>query len=121
MPVLRRLGRALLNMEPCIFSGKVTEDQIKIASVRAVTHGRRGSKTMMEAQMRLDIIVGVIGVLTAFAAGAFWLWASLIPVPDNLDTFISDIQRISQINAYGAGCACVAAICGAYAFARTIV
>ena len=70
--------------------------------------------------MRLDTIVGVLGVMTTFAAGAFWLWVSLIPVPDDLDTFIGDLQRISQINAYGAGCACVAAICGAYTFARTI-
>ena len=70
--------------------------------------------------MRLNIIVGVLGVLSTFAAGAFWLWASLIPVPDNLDTFIGDLQRISQINAYGAGCACVAALCGAYTFARTL-
>jgi hypothetical protein len=70
--------------------------------------------------MKLDIIVGILGVLSTFMAGVFWLWVSLIPVPDNLDTFIGDLQRISQINAYGAGCACVAAICGAYTFARTI-
>jgi hypothetical protein len=70
--------------------------------------------------MRLDIIVGALGVLTAFAAAVFWLWVFLIPVPENLDTFIGDLQRISQINGYGAGCACAAALCGAYAFARTI-
>jgi hypothetical protein len=71
-------------------------------------------------KMKLDTIVGLLGVMTTLAAGAFWLWVSLIPVPDNLDTFIGDLQRISQINAYGAGCACVAALCGAYTFARTI-
>jgi hypothetical protein len=69
--------------------------------------------------MRLDIFVGVLGALASFAAGVFWLWVSLIPVPDNLDTFIGDLQRISQFNAYGAGCACMAAICGAYTFIRT--
>ena len=70
--------------------------------------------------MRLDFAVGALGVLTTLAAGALWLWVSLIPVPDNLDTFIGDLQHISQINAYGAGFACAAAICGAYTFARTI-
>ena len=70
--------------------------------------------------MRPDIFVGALGALSTFAAAVLWGWASLTPIPENLDTFIGDLQWISQINAYGAGCACVAALCGAYTFARTL-
>jgi hypothetical protein len=70
--------------------------------------------------MNLDFIVGFAGVMATFVAGAFWLWASLIKVPDNIDTFISVLQRVGRINAYGAWSACVAALCAAYTFARTI-
>jgi hypothetical protein len=67
-----------------------------------------------------DISPRHLGVLTTLAAGIFWLVASLIEVPDNQDTFIAALQRIGRINAYGAWCACVAALCAAYTFARTI-
>lgn len=67
---------------------------------------------------RIDFIVGVVGVLTSVGAAVFWLWSSLIEVPDNIDTFIGELQRIGRMNARGAMCACVAAICGTYAFAR---
>ncbi|CAM2192882.1 conserved protein of unknown function [Paraburkholderia kururiensis] len=67
---------------------------------------------------RIDFIVGVVGVLTSVGAAVFWLWSSLIEVPDNIDTFIGELQRIGRMNARGAMCACVGAICGAYAFAR---
>ncbi|HEY9537610.1 MAG TPA: hypothetical protein VIS03_08455 [Kiloniellaceae bacterium] len=50
-------------------------------------------------------------VLAVLAAG-FWLWASLITVPDNVDTFISVLQRIGKLNAYGALSASFAAACG---------
>jgi len=62
------------------------------------------------------IVVSGIGATAAAFAAGFWLWASLIPVPDNIDTFIGELQRISRINAYGAMSACVAAISGVVLF-----
>jgi hypothetical protein len=68
----------------------------------------------------LDPIFGAAGVLTSLVAGALWLRASLIDVPDNLDTFIDVLQRIGRLNAYGAWSACGAAVCAAYGFGRSI-
>ena len=64
----------------------------------------------------LTIISG-LGVVAALFAAGFWFWASILEVPDNIDTFISALQRISRINAYGGLSATVAAICGATLFA----
>ena len=44
--------------------------------------------------------------------------ASVIPVPDNLDTFITALQWISRINAIDAICATMAAVCAAYSFVK---
>lgn len=50
----------------------------------------------------------------------FWLWASLIKVSTNIDTFIGVLQQIGRVNALGAASACGAAMCGVYTFARSI-
>ena len=55
-----------------------------------------------------------IGVLAAY----WWLRASLVKVPDNIDTIVAALQRASRLNAYGAGAAVVAALCAAFLFAR---
>lgn len=64
-----------------------------------------------------SMIVGIIGAFAAVAAAVFWAWASIIKVPDNIDTFIRVLQRIGRLNAYAASCAVVAALCAAYGFA----
>jgi hypothetical protein len=46
-----------------------------------------------------DKWVSAIGVLSSIGAAGFWLWASLIPVPDNQDTFIAALQLVSGIKA----------------------
>ncbi|HEU4342024.1 MAG TPA: hypothetical protein VFU31_10670 [Candidatus Binatia bacterium] len=68
--------------------------------------------------MTLDIVVGGIGMAAAIVAAALWLYASLIAPPDNLDTFIGELQRIARLNAYAAWAAVVAALCAAYLFGR---
>ncbi len=50
----------------------------------------------------LTIISGFGAVAALFAAG-FWFRASILEVPDNIDTFLGKLQRISRINACG-GC-----------------
>ena len=69
--------------------------------------------------MNREILTGIagIGAFAALLAALFWSWASILEVPDNMDTFISALQRISRINAYGGFSATVAAICGATLFA----
>jgi hypothetical protein len=69
---------------------------------------------------KIDLVVGIFGVATSFGAAAFWLWASLIDVPDNIDTFINALQQAGQINSWAAMSACAAALCGTYTFARSI-
>ena len=58
-----------------------------------------------------------IGAASSLGAAGFF-WASVIPVPDNLDTFITALQWISRINAIAAICATMAAVCAAYSFVK---
>jgi len=60
----------------------------------------------------LTTVVGSVGTIAALLAAIFWLWASLVHVPDNVDTFIAALQWASRLNSYGAMAASVAAICG---------
>jgi len=64
----------------------------------------------------MNIWTGSIGAFAALVAAGFWLWASLIKVPDNLDTFISVLQKIGRLNAYAAFAAAVSALFGALSF-----
>ena len=66
----------------------------------------------------LDTVIKGFAVLAAIAAAGCWLYASLIPVPDNIDTFIAELQRISRWNAYAAGTAAIGAMCAGYLFMR---
>ncbi|WP_413987936.1 hypothetical protein ACMDCR_18065 [Labrys okinawensis] len=68
----------------------------------------------------LDVCVAATGMLCSAGAAAFWLWASLINVPNNIDTFIGVLQRIGRLNAVAAAFGFVAALCAVYAFARSI-
>lgn len=70
--------------------------------------------------MTINAVVAGLGAVAGVLAAALWLWASLVPVPDNIDTFIGALQRASRLNAYGAGAAAVAAVCAAILFARQI-
>ena len=65
--------------------------------------------------------VAAVGVLSSIAAAGFWLLASLLPMPNNQDTFIEALQFISRINAIAAIWASVAAICAAYSFLKSIL
>ena len=67
----------------------------------------------------LDYAVAVVGVIASLTAAVLWFWGSLIPVPDNVDTFIAELQRIGRLNGWGAVAASIAAVCAAYALWRT--
>ena len=54
-----------------------------------------------------------IGIAASLIAAVLWLWASLLKVPDNIDTFIPALQRISRLNAWAAFAASIAAACAA--------
>ncbi len=70
--------------------------------------------------MIINTIVSGLGVVASVMAASLWLGASLVPVPDNIDTFIGALQRASRLNAYGAAAAAVAALCATLLFARQI-
>ena len=70
--------------------------------------------------MTFDIFVSGIGALAALVAAGFWISASLVNVPDNIDTFIAALQRASRRSSYAAFSAAVAAICGAILFAQQV-
>lgn len=50
----------------------------------------------------------------AFAAAIFWLWASLVTVPDSLDDFTPALRTQSRMNAIGALFAASAAAVSGY-------
>ena len=68
----------------------------------------------------MSVLVSGIGVVASLLAAFFWLWASLVTIPDNQDTFIAALQSASRLNAYGALSACVAAASAAFLFARDV-
>ena len=63
--------------------------------------------------MTTNTIASGLGMIAALIAAYWWLRASLIEVPDNIDTFIAALQKASRLNAHGAAWAVVAALCGA--------
>lgn len=64
----------------------------------------------------MNMAFDAIGALTALIAAGFWLWASLIKVPENPNIFISVLQNIGRLNAYAAFAASVSALCGMLSF-----
>ena len=70
--------------------------------------------------MTINAVVAGLGAVAGLLAAALWLWASLVPVPDNIDTFIGALQRASRLNAYGGGAAAMAALCASFLFARQV-
>jgi hypothetical protein len=62
-----------------------------------------------------NIVQGVAAAAFVVAAG-LWLWASLIEVPDNIDTIVRELRRISRVNA----CAAIATTVGAVCTALTV-
>ena len=77
--------------------------------------------TYLGGIMTINTIVSGLGALAGIVAAGFWFGASLVPVPDNVDTFIGVLQRASRLNAYAASAAFVAALCVTYLFARQLV
>ena len=70
--------------------------------------------------MTLEMGVATIGMLASFVAACLWFWASVIVVPDNIDTIVHELQRISRINALAAFATLIAALCVAYGFWRQL-
>ena len=70
--------------------------------------------------MTIDSIIAGLGAVAGVLAAALWLWASLVPIPANIDAFIGALQRASRLNAYGAGAAAMAALCATFLFVRQI-
>ncbi len=71
--------------------------------------------------MTIYAVVAGLGAVDGVLAAALWLRASLVPVPDNIDTFMGALQRASRLNAFGAGAQAVAALCAALLFARHMI
>jgi hypothetical protein len=67
---------------------------------------------------KVDYIVGIVGGSSSLAAALLWLYASFLEVPDNIDTIVGELRRISRWNAYAAMAAGIAGFCGVYAFAK---
>jgi len=65
-------------------------------------------------------LVAGVGAVSSIGAAGFWLWASLIRVPNNQDAFIAALQRASCLNAIAAACAAAASICVACGFIISI-
>ena len=68
----------------------------------------------------MDKLIAVVGIAASLLVAGLWLWASLIAVPDNIDTIVAELQRVGRISAGAAGAAMVAAMCAAYSFWRSL-
>lgn len=68
----------------------------------------------------MDRAIALLGVIFSLLAAGLWLWASLIKVPDNIDTIVGKLQRMGRVNAGAAGAAVIAATCAAYGFWRSM-
>jgi hypothetical protein len=69
----------------------------------------------------LTTFVGVVGAVASLLAAALWFYASVLEVPDNIDTIVNELQRISRWNAAAAVAAGVGAVCAAHAFVRSLL
>jgi hypothetical protein len=67
-----------------------------------------------------NILVAGLAALASLAAEFFWLWASLIEVRDDANYIIADMQRVSELNAYAAISAAVAALCLLFPFVHGV-
>jgi hypothetical protein len=70
--------------------------------------------------MRMNVILPVSAAIASLVAAVYWLLASLVPVPDNIDTLVSELQRAARLNSYGALAASIAATLGAILAIRQI-
>jgi hypothetical protein len=68
----------------------------------------------------VDKVVSIVGILASLAAAAIFLRASFIEVPNNIDTFVDELQRAGRWNSAGCFAAFLAALCAACAFFRTL-
>jgi hypothetical protein len=66
--------------------------------------------------MSLHTLVSVIGAAAALVAAVCWLYSALIEVPNNIDTIVQELQRISYWNGWAAAASCVAAFFGFLSF-----
>jgi hypothetical protein len=90
--------------------------------VLAPPGGAREEERVKFAERRLasamSTVVGLVGIISSVAAAILWFWASRIKVPDDMDTFIGELQRISRWNAWAALATGIAALCQAQGFAN---
>ena len=70
------------------------------------------------ALIYVDFVVCLIGVISSVVAAVLLFYASHIKVPDNKNTFIGELQRVSRWNARAAVAFGIAALCAAYIFAQ---
>ncbi|WP_027167318.1 hypothetical protein [Mesorhizobium sp. WSM3224] len=60
--------------------------------------------------------INLMGLVATGLAAVFWLIAASIRVPDNIDTFIGELQRAGRWNAAGGLAACLGFTCQAALF-----
>ena len=65
-----------------------------------------------------DFISRLVIALASLAAAIFWFWSSMVGISNNQDTFIAELQWASQLSAYAAFAAGVAATVGFISFIR---
>jgi hypothetical protein len=71
--------------------------------------------------MNVNTIVSGLGAIASAASAFWWLRASLVSVPANIDTIIKVLQQVSAMNAYAAGATGLGAICAVVLFTRGVV
>ena len=57
-------------------------------------------------------------VIASITAATFWFWSSSVEIPNQMDGFIAGLHKASQLSAYAAIAAGVAALFEAFRFIR---
>ena len=60
--------------------------------------------------MSVHYFANVIGTIAALIAAACWLYSARIEVPNNIDTIVGELQRISEWSGWAAVASGLAAI-----------
>lgn len=67
-----------------------------------------------------NILVAGLAALASLVAAVFWFMASLVEVRPDLEVIVADMHRVSELNAYAATAAAVAALCSIFLFVHGV-
>ncbi len=63
-----------------------------------------------------NIPVAGLAAVASLVVAVFWFLASRVEVRPDIDVIVTDMHRVSELNAYAPGSAAIAALCSLFLF-----